>query len=297
MSALADEIEADADMLARDYPRGATPTDLCGYYGVPLDAVETALAVLAVRRVPTPFLKRAAPKDAAAVSMGQKGGRARAAKLDAGERSEIAKRAASARWASAEEVRILNQVKAQIGADYPAPLPPNKKTRTDPELRADLMKPRLVEFARAYPVGATVVEMAEFFGVSLVRTREALGVLCDEGYADTSERSYPGNRITVLVNGMAELPPPLTTLQEAAYCEITKRKDATGKAVVNYTHVGAVIGATQASVIQLCYALEGKRYLRRITPYDRVGPRTSPVYEVLSPRSQIVGRLMTYDGE
>ncbi len=39
------------------------------------------------------------PKDRAAVKLGRKGGKARAAKLTADRRQEIAKRAAAARWA------------------------------------------------------------------------------------------------------------------------------------------------------------------------------------------------------
>ena len=41
-----------------------------------------------------------AEKDAAAVALGSKGGKARASKLTAEQRSEIAKRAADARWKS-----------------------------------------------------------------------------------------------------------------------------------------------------------------------------------------------------
>jgi hypothetical protein len=73
-----------------------------------LRVVEAAIgAPLAVEvRKPIPFPAKARKKNPAAVALGklggQKGGRARAAKLSAEERKTIAQRAAQARWAKSE---------------------------------------------------------------------------------------------------------------------------------------------------------------------------------------------------
>lgn len=74
-----------------------------------LRAVEEAIGVsLAVEpKKPIQFPARPKKKNPAAVALGklggQKGGRARAAKLSPEERKAIAQRAAKARWAKAEE--------------------------------------------------------------------------------------------------------------------------------------------------------------------------------------------------
>lgn len=77
-----------------------------------LRVVEAAIgAVLAAGvepKKPLQFPVRPKKKNPAAVALGklggQKGGRARAAKLSAAERKAIAQRAAKARWAKADEV-------------------------------------------------------------------------------------------------------------------------------------------------------------------------------------------------
>jgi hypothetical protein len=55
-------------------------------------------AAIMVGRIATGELSDNAPAESAAASLGRKGGTARAAKLSANKRKEIAKKAAKARW-------------------------------------------------------------------------------------------------------------------------------------------------------------------------------------------------------
>lgn len=72
----------------------------------PADVIGAAIKVAKIATgedEDTPVTPESEGKDAAAVSMGKRGGKARAAKLSERERSEIAQLAAQARWKKSKD--------------------------------------------------------------------------------------------------------------------------------------------------------------------------------------------------
>ena len=66
----------------------------------PADVVANAVKVMKIATGEEPEETTEDGKDKAAVSLGRRGGKARAAKMNAAQRSRIAKKAAQARWKS-----------------------------------------------------------------------------------------------------------------------------------------------------------------------------------------------------
>lgn len=248
---LADEIEEDAAQIATDYPKGATITDLAGYYGVPLAQVQQAIAALRREGVSLYFLKGEPP---------------------------------------ASMPPSLETHTIKTGVVRPGPHP-NKKEKRLPEVQADAMRPGLESLARRYPYGATLNEVAEFFGLAGQHAYGAIQLLAAEGEAAWVKDGNGPNNI-LYVPGMMQMPPPLTQLQEAVYCAI-RDIAVDGKATVNGSQIAKATGTSQGSVAQICYALELKGYVRRLTPYNYRSAKqstpggalvsTSPEYEVFEP--------------
>lgn len=239
---LADEIEGDAEAIARDYPKGATQSDLAGYYGVPLAQIQHALNVLRRDGVALTFLK------------------GEVAPPSGGETHQI-----------------------KTGVIRPGPHP-NRKEKRLPEEKAEIMRPGLESLARRYPYGATMAEVAAFFDLSAQHAYAAIQILVSEGAAAwVKDGNGPGN--IFYAPGMMQMPPPLTQLQEAVYCAI-RDKATDGKASINATRLAQEIGSSQGSIAQICYALELKGYLRRLTPYGaKPGAQATPGGKLQNPPS------------
>jgi len=284
---LADEIAADADDLQDAYPKGATLHDLAGYYGEPLSSIEKALGALRARGDPLLFLRAAEPvKDVAAQALGRKGAIARNARKAARERwSPTASREP---WAPQQTHRV-NHI-----AEHDGPHP-NKRGRTQPERLADDLRYRLHELVAAHQLGATIKQFAKFFAIdTITHAREAIAILEAEATIIVAWTYDTPREKIIYVRGMRQTPPPLTATQERIFDEILRRAHGAPTTIVNYTDVAKAAGTAYGSAAQVCWALERKGYLKRLTPYDRDGGEApfsgstfngmrSPEYEIRTP--------------
>lgn len=267
---LSDTIASDAHDLRDAYPKGATPHDLAGWFGQPIAKIEAALADMRERGDDLSFLRSEPVKNPAAVAMGQKGGRARAEKIAPGRRSEIAQKAAASRWAKG------------------SPDHPRRKELTDPQKRAIMMTARFEELAKAFPLGATAPEVANFYGFTLVHTYEAMRVLDESGQADWGPEYHGGTQYFYVV-GMHKRMPPLTEKQERLYHAMLEDAGGTGELRVVYKRMGERLGIQGTSVMSMCDILERKSYVRRLTPLGRSGNQnSSPMYAVYGPEPRPV---------
>lgn len=260
---LADDIKAEAEELASVYPRGAAPADLAGYFGEPLPAVERALAQLEKSGVALPFLKRETPKDAAAVALGQKGGKARAASMTAEERAEIARGAARRRW------------------DH---LPEHREPSHE-ECTARL-KDALPRLAEAFPNGILVSHIAQQLNITQYRARIAVNGALRDGWAKAiyimGGEPQEHKPRAILFKGMVELPPGLSGRQEKVLSWIRANMRPGQQMPLNKAKITKDVGL-KGMIDDVLWALEKKGYVARITPWNREGLKTSPVYEMLEP--------------
>lgn len=262
---LAEEIAADALDLAAAYPRGATTHDLAGYYGEPLAKIEAALSALRTGGVDLGFVQPEKNPEAVALGRlgGLKGGPARAAALSPTERREAGRRAAKARWNANGH--------------------PNKRARSQAEILADTLEPKLPSLVQKYPYGANSRDAADALGISLEHFYPVVTTWEAEGKVLRVSEPGGGAGKTLLVPGMLQLPPVLTPHQEAVYQEIVRLAEGADKTIVNYSKIGSAVGVAQGSVVQICSALEIKGYISRITPWQRDGMKDSPEYHVFTP--------------
>lgn len=254
---LIEDVRSELSTLAESYPKGATLIDLASYFGVPLRQIEPVVNAL--------------EGEGALAFKGDK------LLFDGSEtaRSKARTRDTTRSRLRPEHYKVNNKTWA-YGVH------PNRIEVTAPEARAQEMRPGLERLAKAFPYGATAAQMADFFRMtpehvySAIRALEASG----DGVWEKTRDGKGGN--IFFVEGMLQAPPALTENQERVYAAICKIAH-NGRATVKYAQIVKDTGIVQGSIIQICYALEVKRYIKRLTPYDREGVRTSPEYEVYSP--------------
>lgn len=334
---LADDIEREAGSLAFDYPKGASLSDVAGYFGAPLPKVEAAIAELQSRGVALPFLKKgesahlsaearkrsrqssenvqraellrqadvtpvgdgvtltgrddgplsdvlqeamkslggsidanghgrfASEKSPDAVTLGEKGGRARAASMSPEKRSEQARKAATARWSDVPVIQSNGILREP----------------TATERLVERLRPMLPKFAQQFPFGMTARDMRNHTNASANVVYEAIQTLVFERLGIwESELDGKSNTHRFYVRGMRQLPPVLTNNQEAVY-ESAMRLARNGRAIINCANVDKENSLSPGSAITVLYTLERKGLVRRITPWDREGKKTPAEYEVL----------------
>lgn len=316
--ALSDTIASDAHDLRDAYPKGATPHDLAGWYAVPLPRIEEALATLREEGADLSFMRQEPEKNPAAVAMGQRGGRARAEKVAASRRSEIAQRAAAARWAAEDEptegfnniihgmatapqpdraslAAFKRDVKANGGfLNYDMPAfkeaqkrgpykMPGPDDDTPPEVRLRLIK-MIPKLAKSYPDGITVPHLMAELDTTEHRVRYALNQARNEGWCDIiRERTEAnGQRQIYLFTGMMKRAPDLTVRQGEVYAWLQKHADG-GEVTAQMNQICRDLGIADGTVFGHLYSIERKGYTERITGYnDRVnGIRVSPRFKLL----------------
>lgn len=254
MPTLAEEIASETETLCHEYPKGMALTDVAGYFGAPLKDVQRAIDTLKRSGAPLPFLKDG-PKPREP-------------------------------W----EPRETHVINGQIG-EREGPHP-NKRGRTHPEQLADQIRYQLPELVKLYPLGCTVAQFKEQFGLDTQHAYAAISALEGEGDVVCAYTHDQPRMKIVYARGMREPPPPLTDLQERVLTEITRRAAGANAVTVNYLNVAKTVNGAPGSIPQVCWALERKGYLRRLTPYGdggeqeedgRMNGQRSPEYEVLKP--------------
>jgi len=300
---LSDQIEAEAGALAFDYPKGASPTDIAGYFGAPISQVESALSDLRRRGVDLAFMVpqkkesarlqgeayataqqaslNAKLKNADAVQLGQKGGAASAAAMSAEERTERARAAANARWGGdAVEAGRKGGVTASLNR-----LNRESRETASPTTDDVIQKIRASQedMARAFPFGGNAEELAEFLGVPRHRMYAAIKTAEVEGWCE-QVKSY-GNkqsgRIAVFA-GMHCPAPMLTDLQRRVLDWIKDHAKPDGTCEVKLNKCAADL--EMGMVTDKLDSMERKGYIARLTPYQYNGNlRGSPIYQLLPP--------------
>lgn len=274
---LSEEIASEAADLREAYPKGATPHDLAGWFGQPLQRIEAALASMRAEGLDVAFVRQETEKNPAAVLMGKAGGKARAEKMTSRRRSEIAANAAASRWSKGH-------------LDHP-----NRKAMTDPQKRALVMLERAAELAAKYPFGATHPDLVEFFGFANTHTYEAaraLEAMGDAVWEKDGDVATHSGKFKLYVRGMKRMPAELTDRQMQVYLAIVQRRNKSGIATVNYTEIGREISGDSAiiaggtTIMTVCNSLERKGYIKRITPWEGAKSGKSPEYEVYDPIPQ-----------
>lgn len=266
---LADDIANEVEALAFDYPKGATLSDIAGYFGAPLAEVEHAIRWLKARGVGLPFLIEAQTKDPAAVRMGKRGGAARAKTQSKKERSELARLAAQARWGAPVEAG------SRTGRESKETASP---TTDDVMHMLRIAQHRL---ALAFPHGGNARELAEFLNVPQGRMYSAIKQAERDGWCEqiTSYGDSNSGRVAVF-EGMLCPAPQLTKMQVDVLEWIRKHAKADGSCEVPLNRCAAELGFAQIN--DKLDSMERKGYLARMTPYQYNGKlKGSPMYKLL----------------
>lgn len=321
--ALEQEVREELLTLATLYPRGASMTDLAGYFGVPVPEISKAITFLQVGgevclrgqvvvfedAIDGPYQVPANTnegKDPSAVALGKrggaKGGKARAAALSDERRSEIAKRAAEARWGpkdggvvitgrnGAPLSDLLQSAAKEIGGavdeqghGHLPVLQANgiMREKTATEMLVDRLRPMLADLPKHFPFGMTARDLRNHTNASANVVYEAIQKLVFEGLGIwENEMDGKSNTHRFYVRGMRRLPPALTHNQEAVY-EAALAQVKNGRGIVSCTAIDRSLKFSSGTALTVLYALERKDLVRRISPWQREGKKEPAEYEVL----------------
>jgi hypothetical protein len=269
---LAFEIISETDELRDAYPKGATPHDLAGWFGQPISRVEDAIASMRKSGSDLSFLREGPAKNPAAVEMGRAGGRARAEKIEAERRTEIAREAAAKRWTRGPYTK------------RPVSEPTGK------EFRNSVIK-ALPHLAKQYPTGVTVRGMIDFFNADEAQVRYLLNQARNERWCKVirTRTEARGRQVVYLFDGMIEGPPEMTERQAQVYQWLAARTDDDGEVTAPMNEMSRDLKMSDGTAFGHIGCLSKKGYLERLTPLsarDENGVPISPrfaVYEAREP--------------